>query len=156
MKKRKKLQELNCWVVISIIVYVLILIMLVIAAFLSSDPKHSLWSFAAVVWAILGFLLPKETYLYTLRASLPTLREHAVVYAKNIKKEWYTYGSGSLYVPVITFRFKNGLILAFRVSNKDYRTFQCGETGTLVYKLGKGKAFFIDFIVHDQPILKWN
>ena len=153
MKKWKKLQELkelNCWVVISIIVYVLILILLVIAAFLSSDPKHSLWSFAAVVWAILGFLLPKNTYLYTLRASLPTLREHAVVYAKNyITKRYSCDGMKTLKFPVITFQFENGKILAFRVSNKDYRTFQCGETGTLVYKEGKGKAFFIDFIVHD-------
>ena len=84
MKKWKKLKEMNRWVLISIIVYVLILILLIIAAFLSSDPKHSLWSFAAVVWAILGFLLPSYTLHYTLRSSLPTLKRRAVVCEKNL------------------------------------------------------------------------
>lgn len=150
MKKWKKLKEMNRWVLISIIVYVLILILLIIAAFLSSDPKHSLWSFAAVVWAILGFLLPSYTHHYTLRSSLPTLKRRAVVCEKKFVSEETWFDGYKIYqIPILIFQFENGNQLAFRVSHKRYKAFQCGETGTLVYKEGKDTAFFIDFIVHD-------
>lgn len=128
--------------------YLLVFIIVVLGCIVLQEPMKGLLGFIAILWGIALAALIPYTYLSTIRNLLPPKKEHTFIIQKCFqKREMWGDGYPLPYkVPILVFKFENGAQLAFHVSYKLYNSVQCGDTGTLIYKEGKRRTFFIDFM----------
>lgn len=140
------------WNAMSLLAFFLIEGVLIVLT-ITTYGNNEYWPMATGMWTLLGFMFPLFVFQFTKRSSIPVSQKHALVLSKRVAREISSRGGRvqSISVPYLTFRLEDGTQLEFRGTLTLFKTIEVGETGTLVYKVGKKTTYFVDFVSDRIP-----